>query len=159
MFHLELRQFPHQTREFNLTREQLEARVVSPWVRGELVKLGDRSWAPDRAKLVIYEGRALATDEIGMGRGWSNVTRSGEEVTAQVLDQARTAAQSPPALETLKRELLACSAEGPVGMGQVLALVEELEPLLPAPQRLELAVRAIWELLQDDRLKLTRSDG
>ena len=62
MFHLELRQFPHQTRDFNLTREQLEASVVGPWVRGELVALGDRRWDPERAKLAIYEGRALATE-------------------------------------------------------------------------------------------------
>jgi hypothetical protein len=159
VFHLELRQFPHQTREFNLTREQLEARVVVPWVRGEMVELGERRWAPDRAKLVIYEGRALATDEIGMGRGWSNVTRSGEEVTARVLDEARAVAQSPPALDALKRALLARSVEGPVGMGQVLALAGELEPSLSAPQRLELAGRAIWDLLQNERLKLSRSDS
>jgi hypothetical protein len=158
VFHLELRQFPHQTREFNLTREQLEARVVAPWVRGQAFELGDRQWVPDRAKLVIYEGRALATEEIGMGRGWSNVTRSGEEVTARMLDEARTAAESPPALEALKRELLARSSQASFGMGQVLALAAELEPRLSPPQRLELAGRAIWELLQDERLKLSRSE-
>ena len=156
MFHLELRQFPHQTREFNWTREQLEARVVGPWVRGESIELAERTWAPDRAKLVIYEGRALESDEIGMGRGWSNVTRSGEEVTSRVLTEARAAAQSPPALEALKRELLARSAQGPVGIAQVLELAGELEPRLPPPQRLELAGRAIWDLLQNDRLRLAR---
>ena len=156
MFHIELRQFPHVTREFNWSKEQLDARVLSAWVRGEAIELAERRWAPDRAKLVVYEGRELATDEIGMGRGWSNVTRSGEEVTARVLDEARATAQSPPALEALKHELLTRSAEGPVGMAEVLAMAGKLEPRLPAAQRLELAGRAIWELLQDDRLKLSR---
>jgi hypothetical protein len=156
MFHLELRQFPHQTREFNLTREELEARVVAPWVRGEAVEIAERRWAPDRAKLVIYEGRALATDEIGMGRGWSNVTRSGEDVTARVLDEARAAAHAPPALEALKRELLARCAQEPIGMDRVIALAGELDPHLPPGQRLELAGRAIWALLQEDRLRLSR---
>ena len=142
-----------------MTREQLEARVVAPWVRGQAFQLGDRQWAPDRAKLVIYEGRALATEEIGMGRGWSNVTRSGEEVTARVLDEAKAAADSPPALEALKRELLARSSQGPLGMGQVVALAGELEPRLSPPQRLELAGRAVWDLLQDERLKLSLPDS
>lgn len=159
MFHVELRQFPHVAREFNMDREQLDARVVAPWVRGQLVVLGDRKWAPERAKLVIYEGRALAPDEIGMGRGWGNVTKSADDVTARVLAEARGTVLEPPALETLKAEILARSAEGPLTMPRVLDLAGELRSDLSATERVELAARAIWELLQDGSLALARPLG
>ncbi len=73
MFHVELRQFPHQARAFNLTRDQLEARILGPWVSGGSIELDDRHWLPDRARLTIYEGPHLAPDQLGMGRGWQNV--------------------------------------------------------------------------------------
>ena len=30
--------------------------MVRPWVRGQVVELGERRWSPERAKLTIYEG-------------------------------------------------------------------------------------------------------
>ncbi len=94
MFHVELRQFPHQGRSFNLDREQLEQRILGPWLRGELVEVQDRRWAPHKAKLTIYESRALEIEEIGLGRGWANVTRIGTEVTRQLLAQAHSRAHT-----------------------------------------------------------------
>ncbi len=85
MFHVELRQFPHQTRAFNLTREQLDARILRPWVSDGAVELDDRRWSSERAKLTVYEGPELSPDQLGLGRGWANVTRAGEDVTARVL--------------------------------------------------------------------------
>jgi len=158
MFHVELRQFPHMAREFNLERDQLDARVVGPWIRGEVVELGDRRWSPEQAKLVIFEGRALGPDEIGMGRGWGNVTKSAEEVTARVLDEARGATGSPPSLEVLKQAVVSRAAQGPLRMAQVLRLAGELEPAEPQAPRLELAGRAVWELLQEERLTLSAGD-
>ena len=70
MFHLELRQFPHVARAFNLTREQLDASVLRPLVAGRLVRWDDRNWSPEKVKLAIYEGPELVIEEIGMGRGW-----------------------------------------------------------------------------------------
>ena len=46
VFHVELRQFPHQTRAFNLTREELDARILGPWVSAGGVELDDRRWSP-----------------------------------------------------------------------------------------------------------------
>jgi hypothetical protein len=155
VFHVELRQFPHMTREFNLDREQLDARVLRPWVRGEAVELGERRWAPDRARLAIYEGRAVESDEIGMGRGWGNVTKTAEDVTARVLDEARRAAASPPALDRLKALLVARAQEQPLKMATVLGLAGELRSDSSANERVELANRAIWELLQEERLTLS----
>jgi hypothetical protein len=156
VFHVELRQFPHVTRAFNLQRGELDSRILGPWVRGNAIELDERRWLPDRAKLAVYEGRALAGDEIGMGRGWANVTRTGEEVTARVVAEARQAVQSPPVLETLKQGLLARSADGQVRLAQVFELIGELEPEPPERERPALAARAVWELLQEGRLTLSR---
>jgi hypothetical protein len=156
VFHVELRQFPNSTRAFNLTREELDARILGPWVRGQAVELHERHWSPDRAKLEVYEGRALATEEIGLGRGWANVTRTGEAVTERVLGEARQSVRSPPDLERLKDELLACASARPVSMATVLDLASELRSELTANERVEFAARAIWELLQDGSLELSR---
>jgi len=64
MFHVELRQFPHLARAFNLTGEELQERIVAPWVAGEMVDWGDQRWAPERARLTIYEGPRLRPDAI-----------------------------------------------------------------------------------------------
>lgn len=42
VFHLELRQFPHVARVFNLDRAELDARFLSPWVRGKMIDQDDR---------------------------------------------------------------------------------------------------------------------
>jgi hypothetical protein len=156
VFHVELRQFPNSTRAFNLTREELESKILGPWVRGQPVELHERRWSPDRAKLEIYEGRALATEEIGMGRGWANVTRTGEDVTERLLEELRLSAHRPPELEQLKRELLARASARPVSMAAVFDLAGELRSELSANERVEFAARAIWELLQDGSLELSR---
>lgn len=150
MFHLELRQFPHQTRAFNLTGTELRSRVLDEWVAGRPVELDDRRWAPDRAKLTIYEARELAHEEIGLGRGWSTVTREGENVTERLLATAR----QPPDLGELKQRLLDC--ERPVSLKDVVAL--DPEPGRRVSERLGLAEQAVWELLHEQRLRLVQ-DG
>jgi hypothetical protein len=154
MFHVELRQFPHVARAFNLTREDLDARIARRWVQGQVVELNDRQWAPERAKLEIYEGRALATEEIGLGRGWANVTRTGAKVTDRVLSEVRQAVESPPALQQLKQEVTARSAQRPLGIDEVLQLTARLDPDAPESERLALASRAVLELLSEGSVKL-----
>jgi hypothetical protein len=158
MFHVELRQFPHATRAFNLSRAELDARVLVPWIAGRAVELDDHRWAPDRAKLAIYEGPALATEEMGMGRGWANVTRSGEDVTARLLAETRSATETPPALEALKRELLARVAQGQLRLSELPALASRAGPGARASERLALAEQAVWELLHEGRLTLLRGE-
>jgi hypothetical protein len=154
VFHVELRQFPHATRAFNLSREELDARVLEPWASGRAIELDDRRWAPDRARLVIYEGRELATEEMGMGRGWANVTRSGEDVTEQLLAHARRALTEPPALAALKDALVTRIADGRVALSEVPAMATHLRPGARASERLALAEQAVWELLHEGRAVL-----
>jgi len=43
VFHVELRQFPHVARVFNLSREQLDARFACPWASGTTIRHEDQS--------------------------------------------------------------------------------------------------------------------
>jgi hypothetical protein len=150
VFHVELRQFPHQARAFNLTREQLDFRIVGPWTSGGTVELDDRSWSPERAKLTIYEGPELPGDALGLGRGWANVTRSGEDVTARVLAER---AQPAPVIE-LGRELLELSAYGPVPLRRLVELTGERYPQSRVSERVALCEQVAWELLHEGSVRL-----
>jgi hypothetical protein len=159
MFHVELRQFPHSTRAFNLSGEELYGNIVGPWLAGAVVELEDRQWSPQKAKLTIYEGPALRPEEIGLGRGWANVTRGGEEVTSRVLASARAPGSSPSVLEEFKRRVVdRCEGDG-VPIQDIMALAGELHPDLRPSERLDLCERAVWELLHQRRLRMITSGG
>jgi hypothetical protein len=149
VFHVELRRFPHVARAFNLAEDQLRVRVVLPWVRGVPVELDDRCFTPDRTRLTIYEGPQLAAEERGLGRGWSTVTRAGEDVTARVLEVAR---KLLPNTSELKRKLMAASQ--PVPLGDAVSLAGELGR---PSERLAVAEQAVWELLHEGHLVLISS--
>ncbi len=153
MFHIELRQFPHQTRVFNLTPEQLEARIVGPWVAGRTIELDERRWDSDRARLTIYEGPELSPDQLGMGRGWANVTRSGKEVTARVLANR---AQPAPVAE-LKRDLIESCAYGAVPLRRLVELTGERYPQSRVSERIALCEQVAWELLHEGTVRLVRA--
>jgi len=159
VFHLELRQSIHVTRAFNLARDELERRILGPWVRGAAIELNDRRWEPQRARLTIYEGAALGVEEIGLGRGWAQVTRTGAEVTAGLLADARLQAQrgpGEPALASFKAALIARCASGPSTVGELVAWASELHPGWRVSERLGLVERAVWELLHEGAIELHR---
>lgn len=96
MYHLELRQFPNVAWRFNLGEGELAA-LLAPWVRGEIVEMGERKWNPATATATVLEGPRLASHQLSMGRGWRNAERAGEDVTARVLDQLATTRPAPAA--------------------------------------------------------------
>jgi hypothetical protein len=150
LFHLELRQFPNVARAFNLSGEELQRRFVRPWLEGRMIEWGEHRFSPEKARLAIYEGRALATDEIGMGRGWGNVTRTGSDVTDRVLEAARD-----PSLEQLKAEI---ETRVPLTLRDVLGLANARWAERRASERLALSELAVWELLHQRRVRMSR-DG
>ena len=152
MFHIELRKFPHVARALNLSAAELHQRIVGPWIRDEKIELDDRRWLPAQAKLTIYEAPELAADQIGIGRGWANVTRSGEEVTDRVLADARGAADAP--LAGLREELRARVASDVVTIGALVALVNDRFAPMRVSDRLALAEQCVWELLHRGELQL-----
>jgi hypothetical protein len=154
VYHLELRQFPHVARAFNLTREQLDARFVRPWVDGSIIDHDQRRWAPERTRLTIYEGPELRVDEIGMGRGWGSVMRSSQDVTATVVADAERGAKARPEVEALKGAITEVAA-GPISGDDVMALAAAAHPTWRASEQLALAEQAVWEMLHQGKLVLT----
>lgn len=159
VYHVELRQFPHVARAFNLTSQELQERIVVPWAAGEMVDWGDRRWAPERARLTIYEGPALRTDEIGLGRGWANARRGGEDVTARVLADAQHPSARDSSVTQFKEELLGLCRGGRVEVREAMRLASAVHPDWRVSDRLALAERAIWELLHAGSLRITRAAG
>ncbi len=158
VFHLELRQFPHIARVFNLTREELDARFAKPWVSGSTIEHDDRRWAPERAKLTIYEGRELRTDEIGMGRGWPTVGKTAKEVTETVLAEAQRGSEARSAIHTFKA-VIAGAAATPMTFGELIELAAREYPQWRASEQLALAEQAVWEMLHQGELQLSGLDG
>jgi hypothetical protein len=158
VFHLELRQFPHVARAFNLTREELDSRFAEPWVSGGSVEHEDRRWSPERARLTIYEGPALRPDEIGMGRGWATVGKTSRDVTETVLAQAQRGAQDRSTVEAFKERICGAVATA-ITFGEVVQLASAEHPLWRASELLALAEQAVWELLHQGRLTLDDPEG
>jgi hypothetical protein len=165
MFHLELRHFPHIARALNLTRQDLDARILGPWVAGESIELDDRRWSSERARLTVYEGPELTLDQMGLGRSWGNVTRAGADVTERVLAEAeqlavqapRGAVSPPSAVQQLEQEILQRCASREIAVTEVVDLVNELYPGWRVSDRLALVERSIWELLHVERIAMARS--
>jgi hypothetical protein len=165
MFHLELRHFPHIARALNLTREDLDARVLGPWVAGESIELDDRRWSSERARLTVYEGPELTLDQMGLGRSWGNVTRAGTDVTERVLAEAEQLAVQAPrgavsptsAVQQLEQEILQRCASREIAVTEVIDLVNELHPGWRVSDRIALVERSIWELLHVERIAMARS--
>ena len=154
MFHVELRQFPHQARAFNLTREELDARILGPWCSGAPIELQDRRWTSEKAKLTILEGAELRPDEIGLGRGWNNATKSGRDVTTRLLEETRQSRQAPA--DELKEAIVTACAASAISLAQVVAVAAAREPQRRPSEQLGAAEQGVWELLHDGRVRLLR---
>jgi hypothetical protein len=149
MYHLELRDFPHNVWRFNLTEQELGA-IVAPWVRGQTVELGEHRWTPERAEITILEGPEIPLGQLTMGRGWRNAQRKGQDVTERVLAAARQAAASaPPAPATGvaagagAQDASAGTSTGAAPVADPFALGVQMAALLgPNPMRLLDAWRA-----------------
>jgi hypothetical protein len=159
VFHVQLRQFPNVSREFNLSAEEVRARIVAPWLAGQMVRSGDRRWAPERAKLTIYEGPELRTDDIGMGRGWANVTKHGNDVTERMLGgQAQPAAAAAAELAQCKQRILERLQSGPLELGDCVQIAGSMKLGTRVSERLALAEQAVWELLHRGSVALELED-
>ena len=82
--HVELKQFPRNSRSFNLSEAELSP-LLTAWIAGAPFTWGELEWEPRKAKLTILRGPELATAELGQGRGWPQAQRSGEDVTEALL--------------------------------------------------------------------------
>lgn len=120
------------------------------------ISLNDRQWTADRkTRLTIYEAPDIAAEDRGLGRGWSAVSRGGQDVTASVLDDARKVIAPPISVGELKVSLLAAAERGPVTLSEAVALAGRRGR---ASERLSAAEQAAWELLHERRLAMIEAD-
>jgi hypothetical protein len=155
MFHVELRQFPHNACAFNLDEDELYEKLAGPWSRDEWVELGERKWSPHRAKLTVLEGPRLELADLSMGRGWRNAEHLGKDVTDTVLARAG-ARQGAEAVATVAPSVAGSLApeaglEGLLGQDPdaLLAawrLAAERRPELAPSEALALAERTLGAL-------------
>jgi len=146
MYHIELRQFPHNMCKFNLTERELFDTIVGGWAQGQWIEMGERKWNPHQAKLTVLEGPHLPLEELAMGRGWRNAQHQSEDVTERVLAQAGQASQTPVAPQTAP-----IAPTAPPG-----APAEELQPLLGSDP---VALLAAWRLSAERRPELAPSES
>jgi hypothetical protein len=87
-FHVEISSgFRERARTFNLDEAEMRSTILDPWMRGQVILLGDKDWEPRDCKLIILEGPELADTDLSMGRGWSNAERISENVTRRLVDE------------------------------------------------------------------------
>jgi hypothetical protein len=166
VYHIELRQFPHNMCRFNLTEQELLATVTAPWAREQWIELGERKWSPHQAKLTVLEGPELALDQLKMSRGWRNAQRQSEDVTERVLAAAKQAGDSSDttvvaglaAGSSAPRDasatgpdtaLLSLLGPDPAALLQAWRLVAERRPELSPSESLELAEETLTSLEQN----------
>jgi hypothetical protein len=87
-FHVEVSAGMHRARVFNLSREDLTAKVVEPWLADRTIAMGDREWVPRKSSLKILEGPAMEGPDLAAGQGWANAERSSENATRRLLSEA-----------------------------------------------------------------------
>lgn len=126
MYHVELRQFPHNFCRFNLTETELREAVLDAWARGEWIEFGERKWNPQQAKLIVVKGPRIPLQQLSMGRGWRIVEREGKDVTEQLIAAAHSgsasAAGSPATSEQVRPQTAATLGLDPA----VVSLMAEL---------------------------------
>jgi hypothetical protein len=157
MFHIELRQFPHNMCHFNMTEQELFAQIVDGWAQEQWIEMGDRKWNPHQSKLIVLQGPQIPVEQLSMGRGWPTAQRQGEDVTERVIAQAKRAAQPvaappgavPPAAapaEGPAEQLQALLGDDPGALLQAWRLVTERRPEISPSEALALAEQTLSSL-------------
>jgi hypothetical protein len=149
MFHIELRQFPHNMCHFNMTERELMDTIVDGWAREQWIEMGERKWNPHQSKLIVIEGPEIPVQQLSMGRGWPRAQRDGEDVTERMIAKAKqaiAAESAPPA--GANAQIAGIAPDG--------VALEQLQTLLgddPA------ALLQAWRLASERRRELTPSEA
>jgi hypothetical protein len=187
VFHIELRQFPHNVCRFNLSKQELRT-MVEPWAREQWIELGGRKWSPHQARLTILDGPRLAVQELSMGRGWRNAQRGSKDVTDRVLAAAKApladnggsssrpsepstrpsepstgpsepSTDLPLEADSLGLELLTMLGQAPASLSTVWQLARSRFPERRPSECLAVAEQAIRSLLRRRLIVLMTSGG
>lgn len=182
MFHVELRQFPHNTHAFNLSERELHGAVLGPWKAGRTFEVAGQRWRPDEAQLTVLEGPRLEAYETSMSRGWSAALKRSRDVTAELLSDPPEAGQAagpswlgsaagfgaaarpaaapdPEAFAGYKAEILERAAQEPLSPRETWHLAGRWLPTGAVAERLAMAERAVRELLAEELVAIGRGSA
>jgi hypothetical protein len=169
VFHVEMRMGMNVVREFNLTDERLWLDFLAPLMADREFVVEGHDFTPRHTRLTVYEGPELRLDQLSFGRGWQNVERTASDVTERVLARARQhsghtppageptpeAAAPPAAVDLVRERLIGRMAAGPISAQEILDVATELMPEATDPERVAVAQRAAWALLERGAAQLT----
>lgn len=137
-FHVEIGGGLNHARAFNLSAEELAETILSPWLTGHPIELGEQTWEPRESTLRILEGPHLDTPDLSFGQGWSNAERASEDVTRREL-AAAPQPRMPDAFvveaelpEATVAEMLGGQDALPVPLGQARARLGGRDPQVAA---------------------------
>ena len=164
MFHVELRMGINIVREFNLGEQELWTRFLAPLMADADFTLEGHDFTPRKSRIAIYAGPELRPDQLGLGRGWQNVERTGHDVTEEVLAKARehagaTRPAAPPTWEALRERAIGRLSAGPVSFEEIVAMAGDLMPDSTAGEQLAAGERAAVELLRSGAAQLAPPSG
>jgi hypothetical protein len=160
VYHVELRDFPHLARVFNLDRETLDAGYLRPHVAGEMIEYDDRRWPAEKTKLTVFTGPEVGVAQRSMGRGWGEVTRRGTDVTETVLAEVHRGADARPEVEALKDVMTEVAAgAGGLRFPDAMALAVAGHPTWRASEQLSLVEQTVWEMLHREQLVMVDGDA
>lgn len=137
-FHVQLSSPMSHARLFNLSREELRAKVLEPWLAGRSFELAESEWDPRESSLKILEGRHLDNPDLAFGQGWSNAERAAEDVTRRELEAAppprapdafAVEAETP---EAAVAEMLAGRDARPVAWAEATKKIDGRDPAVAA---------------------------
>jgi hypothetical protein len=112
VFHVEISAGYQHARVFNLSREDVMAKVVRPWLEDRIIEAGEREWEPSESQLRILEGPRMENADLSFGQGWANAERACEDVTQAVVAEA-----PPPTVP----EAFVIEAEAPEALAAEIA--------------------------------------
>jgi hypothetical protein len=165
VYHIELREFPHNTHAYNLDVARLQATVLDPWIAEKVFELGGREWIPQRTTLTILEGPELPLNRLSMGRGWNAALKASKNVTEELVRAAKdgiggVAIARPNAgrAPDIERDILSRCAVGPLSLPAVWDRAEPVAPSAAAGERLVLAEAALRHLLAEGHVTLCRGE-
>jgi hypothetical protein len=136
-------------RAFNLSEPAVRGQFIAPLQAGGVFTYADQEWEAARTKLTILEGPELRGNELMMGQGWANAQKVAGDVTNRILRGPSKPSARDPVLDRLKERLLGRLAAGPVALGEVVVLAQDLMRSRRVSELVAAAELAVWELLHE----------
>jgi hypothetical protein len=137
-FHVEVRSAHQHARVFNLSEEEL-GQILRLWVADQTFEFGEQEWEPRESKLTILEGKTLEGPDLAFGQGWSNASRSAEDVTRRMVEAEEIRAPLAPVIavegdsvEAAAAAVVAGGNPAPLEWSEARARIDGRDPAVAA---------------------------